>query len=99
MTSKVEMTCCVVHPHVALPVASREAERFLCYECTQSERRRKYKEQRDEWDKQQKLGFRQRHPSFAITEGFTVELVDAAKRIIEARKQRHLQSELQGTDL
>lgn len=88
----IEWTCCAVHPEVAIPIPLVEAERFLCYRCKQAERAATYRRQKDEWKQQQKLGFRSRHPPFAITEGFTSELIDVAKRIIEARKRRDISS-------
>ena len=97
--ASLEWTCCTVHPDVALPIPIAESERFLCYACKQTERQRRYKEQKDEWERQQKLGFRSRYTSFVVTEGFTTELIDVAKRIIEARKRRYISGQLQGPDI
>jgi len=97
--SSIQWTTCAAHPEVVLPIPLRESERIICYRCKQLERAATYREQKNDWIKQQKLGLRSRVPSFAITESYSSEFVEFAKRVSEERKQRYLRKQLQGRDV
>ena len=40
---------CPKHPHILLPVAEREAEKHICCECAQAQRKATYAQQKLEW--------------------------------------------------